>query len=134
LTPFEILFVAHLVGDWILAQTDWEAMNKARHWGACLSHAGKWTLVMALGVAIARGFTPAPLGLWAVVLANGGAHALIDRRTPVLWLMRVKEYIPVGSYMARAERRDPPFWLVICVDQVLHIVQVAILAIAVGAA
>lgn len=132
LTPFEKLLVAHLVGDWILAQTNWEAQNKAKDWWACWSHAFKWTVAMFLGVYWALDWqTPLPFVAWLTVVAMGALHAVIDRRWPVLWLMRTKEYLPLGDPLMGGPSpltMNPPFWLIICLDQVLHIVQVAVIA------
>lgn len=132
LTPFEKLLVAHLVGDWILAQTNWEAQNKAKDWFAAWSHAFKWTVAMFLGTYWALGWpTSLPFMAWLTVVLMGVLHAIIDRRWPVLWLMRIKEYLPVGDPWVGGPSppiMTPPFWLIICLDQVLHIVQVAVIA------
>lgn len=128
LTPFETLLVTHLVADWILGQTDWEAQNKAKNWRAAMSHASKWWLLIGLAVIWIKwpeAWTE-PMGpvVWVLPLM-GLLHAFIDRRWPVLWLIKVKEYLPGGRPDLQ---REPPFWLVICIDQVLHVVQVAIIA------
>ena len=131
MTPFEKLLIAHLVGDWILAQTHWEAMNKAKNWFACISHAFKWTLAILFGLMWVIGSADIPTKAMGALLLMGVLHAIIDRRWPVLWLFRLKEYLPFGDPWVGGPsplKLDPPMWLIICLDQVLHIVQVAIIA------
>lgn len=115
MTPFSWLFVAHLVGDMLL-QTEHEAFNKATKWRPCLTHALKWTLALAAGAWLAgwRG----DLGLATLLIAMGALHALTDRRWSVVWLVR----------HLKGVSGEPPGWLVMWVDQVLHVVQVAVLA------
>lgn len=116
MTPFEILFVAHLVGDVLFGQTEYEAINKATRWRPCITHAAKWTLIIAAASIIAgwRGEVLFAASLFVM----GVLHAIIDRRWPVVRLLRLVKGIT----------DDPPDWLVIWTDQVLHIVQIAILA------
>ncbi|MFZ5814687.1 MAG: hypothetical protein ACOY93_05235 [Bacillota bacterium] len=133
MTPFEKLLVAHLVGDWILAQTTWEALNKEKNWLACGSHALKWTLCLLAGLWWIREWGAFSWKQDATLLitlaAMGLLHGLLDRRWLVERIIQVKEYIPLGlPLMAPGSGEKPPFFVVICVDQVLHVVQVAVLA------
>jgi hypothetical protein len=44
---FLVLLAGHLLGDWV-AQTDWQATNKAHSWAALTAHVGSYHLVMGL--------------------------------------------------------------------------------------
>ena len=100
-------FVIHVFTDW-LVQTDWMAQNKAS-----LKHAASW----------AHGFSFFPLFLiifpWYIAFLLSLSHVLIDTRVPVKWFFKV------------AKKTDL-FWLVICVDQALHIALIAIASLVVG--
>lgn len=124
MTPFSWLLVGHFVGDMILGQTDYEATHKATHWLPCITHAAKWTIVLGL-FAVFAGWTGSGTFLWWL-LAMGVLHAVIDRRWPVRLIIKAKEYIPLG----RPSDKEPPAFLMMWVDQVLHLIQVAILAVA----
>lgn len=77
MTPFSWLVVGHFVGDMVLGQTDYEATHKANDWLPCLTHAAKWTIVMAVTAALAGWNGTGPFLLW--LLAMGVCHAIIDR-------------------------------------------------------
>lgn len=120
MTPFSWLFVSHLVGDMIVGQTEYEALNKARLWRPCLTHALKWMLTLAVGAYLA-GWRGEPF-FAGMLLLMGALHAIIDRRWPTVWLLR----------HIKGVSGEPPGWLIMWVDQVLHVVQVAILALILG--
>ena len=117
-----ILLTGHLLGDWV-AQSDWQATNKTRSWGALAAHVAGYHLVMGLLLLlpVVRDGWPAWKAL-AVLAASAITHALIDRRWPVRALMRA-----AGS---------PGFatvdWGVIAVDQALHLSILAMLAVVLG--
>jgi Protein of unknown function (DUF3307) len=121
-TVFLILLTSHLLGDWV-AQSDWQATNKARSWAALAAHVGGYHLVMGLLllVPVLRDGWPAGKAL-AVLAVSAATHAFIDRRWPVRALLRV-----AGS---------PGFatieWGVIAVDQALHLSILAMLAVLLG--
>lgn len=118
MTPFEWLLVGHLVGDMVIGQTEAEALNKSTNWRRCITHALKWTATLGVAAALAGWRGEPTFGL--LLLVMGALHAVIDRRWPVVWVLR----------RVKGVTGDPPGWLVMWVDQVLHVVQVAVLALA----
>jgi hypothetical protein len=114
---FDKLLVAHLVGDWLL-QTEWQAVNKTKNYRALLSHIGVYSVIM-LGVLILDfGFQNIYVYIMVGMLAL--SHALLDRRWPVIRLMEAFRLIV---------KREPERWLVMAIDQVLHIALLAIAAV-----
>lgn len=122
-TVFLALLASHLLGDWVV-QTDEQATNKTRAWGALIGHVVRYHLVMAgfLLLPVLRDGWP----LWRALVAlavSAASHAFIDRRWPVRRLLVV-----VGS---------PSFgtveWGVIAVDQALHLSVLAMIAMALTA-
>ena len=109
MTMFECLLVAHLVGDWLL-QTEHEAMNKTRgHFfnSAILKHCATYTLSF-VPVFLVFPMSPA----WLILVF--ASHWFLDRRWPVvIFIQKVK--------FTSQKTIDHLFWLVIAVDQVLHI-------------
>jgi Protein of unknown function (DUF3307) len=83
LVPFLVLW-AHLVGDFVV-QTDHQATNKEHSWRAMAGHLLGYHVPL-VGVAVyGWGLTPPAASFLVVSIAT---HALIDRRWPVVWLMR----------------------------------------------
>ena len=117
---FDKLLVAHLVGDWLL-QTEWQALNKAKNYRALFSHIGVYSIIMLSVLAIDFGFQN--IYVYLVVLMLGLSHALLDRRWPVIRFMKAFRIIV---------EREPELWLVLAVDQVLHISFLAIAAFVLG--
>jgi uncharacterized protein DUF3307 len=119
-TVFLALLASHLLGDWVV-QTDEQAANKTRAWGALLGHVARYHLVMGglLLIPVLRDSWP----LWRALLTlavSAASHAFIDRRWPVRRLL-----VAVGSPgFATVE------WGVIAVDQALHLSILAMLAVA----
>ena len=104
--------VAHLVADWLL-QNDWMARNKAS-----LAHPAAWVHGAIHFVAMLRIF-PVHVAASIAVL-----HMLIDTRLPLrLW------------QQAFRQTTDGPYAIpvAIWVDQVLHIVILALAALSVAA-
>lgn len=105
MSPFDILLVAHLVGDYLF-QTSWMAAHKAKYWMPLLTHVLVYTTTVALLAWIGFG----GLTLWGILLI-AVSHVILDRRTFVAWwvrhIMRVKG--------------DQQNWLMIMADQVFHI-------------
>lgn len=110
MTLFESLLMAHLVGDW-LVQTEWQALNKVRNWRAMLAHVAVYHLLVLSVLLFRFGWGDARVYLAVGVLAL--SHGILDRRTPLLWLMRILHLI---------QERQPERWLAMAVDQVIHIV------------
>lgn len=105
-----MLLAGHFIGDWIV-QTDWQASNKMSNWKANQDHMAGYhlTLMLALLVAWHDG-----THLWPalVILAVSWlTHSIIDRRWPVVWLMRHTGSKPFSQTT----------FGVIAVDQALHL-------------
>lgn len=109
MTILESLLLAHLLGDWLL-QTNWQAQNKARSWRAMLSHVVTYHVVVLAVLVVRFGFGNALV--YAVVVGLAVSHAFLDRRWPVLWLMKK---LGVGS------NNESDRWLAVMFDQSLHI-------------
>lgn len=124
MTPFAWLLVGHFVGDILLGQTDYEAKNKVRDWLPCLTHALKWTIAVGIASLIAGWDGNAHYLGWLLIM--GLLHAVIDRRWPVLWMVWLKEQLPLGG--SKTVPKDYPAFLMMWADQVLHLLQIAFLA------
>lgn len=135
--------VAHLIADWPL-QTHWMATNKMKRWGFpydvwFIRHPSAYihAEIHALLLAFVFGWVAFPIAL---------AHLIIDTRWPVvLWSKLMRQTQPSGRYfyiepkeLSRDRRRD--LQLVydmgtevrIWVDQVFHIICIAVAALAVS--
>ena len=113
---FDWLLVGHLAGDFLL-QTEGMAKNKAQNWSWMLRHIGLYMAVMT--VLIAAYSLRHPIPLWLVVVALlfiGSTHMFLDRRGFTLRWMRL-----VGVSADHA-------WLPIVMDQVFHLVVLAVVA------
>lgn len=105
------LVMGHFVFDWLL-QTNWMAMNKKNNPFALLVH----SLVYALGVTItlffAIGAMPT-LSVFAVVFSPlFVSHVLLDSyHFHVWWCIYIKRMPP----------DEIPLWMLICIDQIWHI-------------
>ena len=117
MTLFEKLFVAHLVGDWLL-QTEWQALNKSRNNWALFSHISVYSLVI-LGVLIFNfGFQKVSIYLVVGLLAI--SHVLLDRGRFLIGYMR--------TFRLLVDRK-PQRWLTMAVDQTFHILLIALATI-----
>ncbi|MFB6805461.1 DUF3307 domain-containing protein [Streptomyces sp. NPDC056387] len=92
-TIFVLLYVAHLIADYIL-QTDHQAAHKMERtkegWIANLGHAGTHTITTAAALGIGWGVLDLSVSLPAAGIALAwitASHAFIDRRWPVTWWM-----------------------------------------------
>lgn len=105
MSSFDILLIAHLVGDYLL-QIGWMAGNKTKNWLATLTHSAVYTLTVAvLAAFFINGFSP-----WGFVLIFV-SHAIIDRRfITTFW---------VTTIMTTPESERG--WLTIVVDQIFHL-------------
>jgi hypothetical protein len=113
---FEWLLVGHLAGDFLL-QSDRMAKYKEGQWSWMLRHVGIYMSV--LGAVLAGYALSTPLPFWPVFamwLFLLGSHIVLDRRWFAQHWMRM-----VGM------SSDHP-WLPIVVDQVFHILTLAIVA------
>lgn len=113
---FDWLLIGHLVGDFLL-QTGSMARYKAQSWPWMLRHVGIYLAVMAVLVGAYVLNHPVPFWVvWAVLLFIGGTHIILDRRAFTLWWMR---RIGVSPDLT---------WLSIVVDQVFHLLVLAVVA------
>jgi hypothetical protein len=113
---FDWLLVGHLAGDFLF-QTDNMAREKVKSWIWLLRHV---SLYMVWPTAVLLGYTLLhQLPLWSLALAVifvFGTHLILDRRRFTAWWMNT-----VGIDY------DHP-WLPLVVDQVFHLVTLAIVA------
>ena len=113
---FDWLLVAHLVGDFLL-QTDGMAKNKATDWSWMLRHVGVYLIIVTVVLAAYALAHPVPLVVIVVLLLFLAAtHIILDRRTFVQW----------WTGLVGASPEHP--WLSIVVDQVFHLLTVAVVA------
>ncbi|MGD8922928.1 MAG: DUF3307 domain-containing protein [Candidatus Zixiibacteriota bacterium] len=117
MTIFEALLMAHLLGDWIL-QTEWQAKNKEHNWLALLIHVSIYHVIVF--AVLFWGFDLDIIPTVSVVVVLAVFHAVLDRRTFVNWLIR--------SLRITVERK-PEQWLLIAVDQSLHLLLLGAAAI-----
>jgi len=116
MTIFEVLLMAHLIGDWLL-QTEWQAKNKEYNWMALVIHILIYHIIIVLALVIFFNFDKIML-LW-IVLSMAVIHAILDRRKSVIWLMKT---------LRITAEREPSGWLLIAVDQSLHLLLLGIVA------
>lgn len=110
MTPFEFLFISHLIGDYLF-QTNWMAMNKANKWLPLLSHCLVYTLTISIIAFLTFG------GLsWLAISFIFLTHVILDRRTFVSWWAE--------KVMGAVSKESS--WLKIVVDQVFHLIILAI--------
>ncbi|GAA2972275.1 hypothetical protein GCM10010519_04250 [Streptomyces lactacystinicus] len=126
-----VLGVGHVLADYVLGQTDWQAAHKGaprpeevaagvsprRGWGACLAHCLSYHLVMVGLYGTLRLVVPLPatlLGATAALAWSFATHAILDRRWPVRWILR-----RLGS-AGFAELRSGGLNGVHLADQALH--------------
>jgi hypothetical protein len=110
------LLVGHLVGDF-LVQTDSMATHKGKSWSWMLRHVGFYMVV--IGIVLIAYALVVPLPAWliaAALLFICLTHVGLDRRGFTLWWMRLVKISPEHK------------WLPIVVDQVFHLLTLAIVA------
>lgn len=113
--------LAHAVGDFLL-QSDWQATSKTNKWVAAVVHVVLYGLPFLL-------LTRSTLALAVIVLS----HLVIDRWRLARHVSWAKNFIAPSSAWPRPWREcsgtgydasKPPFmsvWLMIIVDQILHV-------------
>jgi hypothetical protein len=113
---FEWLLVGHLVGDFLL-QSDSMADQKGRQWTWMFRHVGAYMLVLT--VVLVGYWLAVPLPVWPLAVAwlfLLATHIILDRRSFTQAWMRLVGMSP-----------DHP-WLPIVVDQVFHVLTLAVSA------
>ena len=113
---FDWLLVAHLVADFLF-QTDSMAKNKGQSWKWMSRHVGLYMTVMAMLLipyAIVHKLPALPVAAaWLFLLVT---HVILDRRTFTGWWLR---WIGVTH---------DKMWISVVVDQVFHVVTLALVA------
>ncbi len=109
---FDLLLVAHLIGDFLF-QTNWMAKNKAHKLLPLIAHTALYTLIVAFIAWLSFGGLP----LWGI-LTIFITHTLLDNRIFISWW--------VQSIMKLTG--NDSVWLKIVVDQVFHILVLAIVS------
>lgn len=109
------LMVGHFSGDYVI-QTDWQSTHKALgpdfKPSALVRHIVGYGAAQLVALAVTFWVADQPLPLVPVTAALAvslGSHAVIDTRTPVMWLMR---HTGSGPFIDRGG--------VFLVDQALH--------------
>lgn len=117
MTMFEALVLAHLFGDWVL-QTGHQAMNKmkGKFWNMALVAHCLWYTISFIPVFWFYGIP------WHWLTLVYFSHMFLDRRWPVEWWI-VKVKLTSREILANL------FWLVIAVDQIFHVLIIALIAV-----
>ena len=113
---FDWLLLGHLIGDFLF-QTDNMAKHKPQDWRWLVGHVGLYMVTITVIIA-AYGLSHA-VPAWLAVLAwlfIFGTHLMLDRRSFTARWMRMVGASP-----------DHP-WLPIVVDQIFHLITLAIVA------
>ena len=113
---FDWLLLGHLVGDFLF-QTDSMARHKPRSWRWMLGHVSLYMVTITVIItAYGLGHTLPfwlPVAAWLFIFAT---HLILDRRSFTACWMRLVGASP-----------DHP-WLPIVVDQIFHLITLAIVA------
>lgn len=113
---FDWLLMGHLVGDFTL-QTGNMAGNKATHGSWMLRHLAVYMLGMTVVLAAYAWAHPVPgWAVGAIWLFLAGTHAVLDRRAFTRW------------WMDRVVKAPDHPWLPVVVDQVFHLLTLAVVA------
>ncbi|MHA6260080.1 DUF3307 domain-containing protein [Sporosarcina sp. CAU 1771] len=112
MTVFNYLLIGHLVGDFLF-QTNWMAINKSTKWVPLLSHCTVYTASL-FSLALVGNYV-LPIEVIVLLFVS---HIVLDRRKFVVW------------WVERIMNSKGPEskWLKIVVDQVFHILILAIVA------
>ena len=104
-----LALIGHLVGDY-LAQNDWMALNKKKRTWPCLVHCTLWTLAVC---AFAGWWNPVAV---AILFTT---HFIQDRTQIINWWMGL-----IGQKQFASGICAP--WSIIVVDNVWHVVTIAV--------
>lgn len=113
---FDWLLLGHLIGDFLF-QTDNMAKHKPQNWRWMMGHLSLYMVTITI-IIVAYGASHT-LPVWLPVVAwlfVFGTHVILDRRSFTAWWMRQVKASP-----------DHP-WLPIVVDQIFHLITLAIVA------
>lgn len=127
-TLFAALIVGHLLGDFLIQQHTWSTRKTKPGWVGrawCTVHAvtygaACWA-VLALAIAV-EGLRVDGTTVAVAMVANAALHGFLDRRWPLVWIIRATGS---GPWLDR----DPRALLIF--DQVVHAVMLYAVAIAI---
>ena len=111
MTFFEVLFLAHLVGDYLF-QTSWMAANKAKKWMPLLVHSAVYTITLYIAANLLWGKTPLSLSAILFIFIT---HVILDRRTFVIWWV---------NHIQTSKGKESG-WLTIMADQIFHLLVIS---------
>lgn len=110
MTPFSILIIGHLIGDFLF-QTSWIAKYKATKWFTLIVHVFIYTVT----ITVLDLLTLHSLSVWGIAFIFV-SHCLLDRQTFVGWWM---------NQIMRTSPKSIPL-LTIVIDQIFHIIALAV--------
>lgn len=110
MTPFSILFIGHFIGDFLF-QTSWIATYKETKWFTLLVH----VMIYTATIAVLDYLTFQYLSIWGILFIFV-SHCFIDRQGIVNWWMKTITKTSPESFP----------WLKIMIDQIFHIIALAI--------
>ena len=119
MTTFEILLLTHLCADYLL-QTEWQAVNKSKNRVALMAHIGVYHSVMLSALVWRFGFDARVFGIVAFLAIT---HTILDRGCFLVRLMRALRLVV---------NRQSERWLVMMVDQVIHILLLGMATMVMG--
>jgi hypothetical protein len=105
MSPFDLLLVGHLIGDFLL-QTKWMALNKEKQWIPLFTHVSIYIFIIFLFGLLFDGLSLLSLALLFI------GHVILDRRSFVVFWVK---HIQMSSGFEKG-------WLSIVVDQIFHII------------
>lgn len=122
---FVFQFIGHRVGDYLL-QSNYDALNKTRDWGALTRHVCMYTISIIFFVAfITPWYVTAAIGLITFI-----EHMIVDTRKPVLGYKNLFEKEVMGNHTFKAE--DLPFFVLVEIDQTFHYLRIFLISLAVA--
>lgn len=110
MSKFDILILAHLIGDFLL-QNHWMAVNKEHHWLPLILHSGVYTII----IWIISYLSFAGLS-WTGTVLIFASHLFLDKRTFVNWWSEHITGLQKNNYS----------WLRTIADQTFHLIILAI--------
>lgn len=128
---FAALLVGHLIGDYLIQQHTWSTRKVEPGWAGrawCTVHAVTYAatcwVVLAVAVAV-DGLTVNQIAVAVAMAANAALHGFLDRRWPLVWIIRATGS---GSWLDA----DPRALLIF--DQVVHVITLYAIAVGITAA
>ncbi|CDQ41841.1 hypothetical protein BN990_04220 [Virgibacillus salexigens] len=124
-TAFIFQYVGHNIGDYLF-QTDWQAQNKTKKRLARFRHCFVYSLTIGLLLLIPFNWVVASI----VFLITLIEHYLVDSRKPIIvWKNFLEKKI---AKQKNFEIKNVPQFVIISIDQTVHIVRIFIIAIAIS--